>query len=110
MGNIRFKIRLFSIASLSFGSGMNIVALRFGLWFGWVLIGIGIVAFIYSTFPDRFITKENNDNLIPLIYIYKQAKSYGMDFVGRNHSLMKFNKAIIQCGIDGKIDFWGRAY
>jgi len=22
---------------------------------------------------------------------------------------MKFNKAITQCGIDGKIDFWGRA-
>jgi hypothetical protein len=109
MGNMRFKIRLFSIASLSFGSGMNLVALQFGLWFGWVPVGIGIVAFIFSTFPDRFIIKENEENLIPLIYIYNQAKSHGMDFVGRNHSLMKFNNAIIQCGIDGKIDFWGRA-
>lgn len=81
---MRFIIRLFSIASLSFGSGMNIVALQFGLWFGWVLVAIGIAAFIYSTFPDRFIIKEKEENLIPLIYVNKQAKSHGMDFVGRN--------------------------
>jgi len=64
MGNMRFKIRLFSIASLSFGSGMNIVALQFGLWFGWVPIAIGIVAFIYSTFPVQYLPGQ----------IYNQGK------------------------------------
>ena len=59
----------FGIAAFTIGCGMNIVSSRFPEWCGWVMIAIGVIAFIVGIFRHKWKIK-NISNALQINFDY----------------------------------------